>query len=175
MVAPTPEELGRKREPFERAYRRFISSMATRTWVSSERIKRTDALTAKILERAKQPNSTISQNMVEFIQLRGFLVDMRYAESPEAEKVAKDKLMDFIEQSHDKELWLPFLEEVGFPSIVNCPHFPYAEYEAIPQVVWLAVFGGCLVIIGAVGISAMRFCKCRSNGFPVQPAQGYKQ
>ena len=77
----------------------------------------------KILERAKQPDSTISQNMVEFIQLRGFLVEIRYAENPDAEQAAFDKLVNFVENAKDKDLWLEFLDEIGFGSIVNYTNF----------------------------------------------------
>lgn len=54
---------------------------------------------------------------MEFIQIRGFLVDMRHAENRESEKAAFEKLMDFVEQAKDKELWIKFLDEVGLLSI----------------------------------------------------------
>ena len=127
MEAPTPFELRNKRIPFYDDYRKFFSSMETRTPETLARIKRTNELAAQILERAKEPNSTISQNMVEFIQLRGFLVDIRYAENPAAEKAAWEKLMDFVENARDKELWLKFLMTTGFHSIHNYDHFPFEK------------------------------------------------
>ena len=129
MEAPTPEELEKKRRPFYDAYGKFFVSMENRTPESLARIERTNELAAQILERAKQPDSTISQNMIEFIQLRGFLVDMRYAENPEAEKAGFEKLMDFVEKAKDKKLWISFLEEVGFWSIYHRTHFPYEKVE----------------------------------------------
>jgi len=123
------ETLGKKREPFYGAYCKFFSSMETRTPESLARIKRTNELAAKILERAKQPDSTISQNMVEFIKLRSFLVDMRYAENPQSEQAAFDKLVKFVENTKDKELWLKFLNEIGFWSIVNYTHFKPEKVE----------------------------------------------
>jgi hypothetical protein len=121
--ASTPHELWKKREPFGKAFSEFATSIETRTPESLARIRRTNELAAKILERAKQPGSTISQNMVEFIQLRSFLVDMRYAENLETEKVAFDNLIEFIENTNDKELWLKFLDEIALDSIVNYTHF----------------------------------------------------
>jgi hypothetical protein len=93
------------------------------------RIERTNELAAKILERAKQPDSTFSQNMVEFIQLRGFLVDMRYAENLEAEKMAFQKLIDFVDESQDKELWIDFLYDVGLGSIGHSDYFHLEKVE----------------------------------------------
>ena len=81
------------------------------------RIMRTNAYADQLIERSKQPDSTISQNMVEFIQLRGLLVDIRYAENEEAEETAFEKLVDFVDQSQDKEHWIDFMCEIGFNSI----------------------------------------------------------
>ena len=67
--------------------------------------------------------------MVEFIQLRGFLVDMRYAENPETEKAAFEKLMDFVKDAKDKELWIRFLDEIGFYSITHRTYFPFEKVE----------------------------------------------
>ena len=112
------------------AYQEFCSGMETRTPEAIARIERTNELAAKIIERSKEPDSTFSQNMVEFIQLRGYLVDMRYAENDESEEAAFQKLMDFIDVSQDKELWIDFLYDVGLGSIENHTHFPYAKvYE----------------------------------------------
>ena len=124
LEASTPEELRRKRESFQEAHRGFFASMETRTPEVLARIERTNELAENILERAKQPNSTISQNMVEFIQLRSFLVDMRYARNSESEKAAFDELIKFVENAKYKELWLKFVDEIGFGSIANNMHFP---------------------------------------------------
>jgi|GEM_PF-2230879 len=121
------ELVGKKRSPFDEAYSAFFASLQTRTPEVLARIKRTNELAAQILERAKQPGSTISQNMVEFIQLRGFLVDMRYAENSEMEEAAFVKLMDFVDQSQDKELWVSFFHETGLSSIWNFDHFPWQK------------------------------------------------
>jgi len=121
------EEAKEKRWPFYKAYGKFFKSFLSRTPESLTRIKRTNELAAKILERAKEPDSTFSQNMIEFIQLRGFLVDMRYAENLEAEEAAFVKMMDFIDQSQDKELWIDFMYDVGLESILNNEYFPYAK------------------------------------------------
>jgi hypothetical protein len=121
------EELWDKRRPLYEAQSVFFTSMITRTPESLARIKRTNELTAQILELAKQPDSTISQNMVEFIQLRSFLIDMRYAENPNAEQDAFNGLVKFVENAKDKELWLKFLDEIGFGSILYDTHFPLAK------------------------------------------------
>jgi len=123
------ELVWKRRESYAEAYEKFFASMETRTPELLLRIERTNELAAKILERAKEPESTISRNMVEFIQLRGFLVDMRYAENPKAEKAAFDKLLDFVENAQDKKLWVKFLYEIGFDSIVNHTHFPAAKVQ----------------------------------------------
>ena len=78
--------------------------MATLIPESLARIRKTNELAAKILERAKQPNSTISHNMVEFIQLQSFLVDIRYGRNSESEKAAFDGLVKFVENAKDKDL-----------------------------------------------------------------------
>ena len=129
MPNASPLELRRKREPLEEAYRAFFKSMETRTPESLARIKRTNDLASQIIERSKQPNSTISQNMVEFIQLRGFLVDMRYAENEQAEQAAFEKLMNFVDTAKDRELWIQFLDEIGLYSIMHQTHFPSRKVE----------------------------------------------
>lgn len=113
------KEISEKREPFYEEFEKFFQLMQTRTPEALARIKRTNELAAQIIEQSKQPDSTFSQNMVEFIQLRGLLVDMRYAESEEAEKAAFEKLMDFADASQDKELWKNFVYEIGLPSIMS--------------------------------------------------------
>ena len=110
-------------------YQKLLSDMETRTPALLARVKRTNELAEKILERAKQSNSTISQNMAEFIQLRGFLVDIRYAENHESEQAAFDKLVKFVGDAKDKELWIKFLDEAGFWSIVNYTHFKPENVE----------------------------------------------
>ena len=129
MPNATPLELDRKREPLFEVYQAFYKSMETRTPESLARIKRTNAMASQIIERSKQPGSTISQNMVEFIQLRGFLVDMRYAENEQAEQAAFEKLMDFVGTAKDKELWIRFLDEIGLYSIMHQTHFPSRKVE----------------------------------------------
>ena len=91
--------------------------------------KQANDLASQIIERSRQPDSTISQNMVEFIQLRGFLVDMRYAENERAEQAAFEKLLDFVDTARDKELWIRFLDEIGFYSIMHHTHFPSRKVE----------------------------------------------
>lgn len=129
MEAPTTFELGKKRELLMTDYNNFFCSMETRTPELLARINRTNELAAKIIERSKEPDSTISQNMIEFIQLRCLLVNMRYAENIEAEEAAFEKLMDFVDQSQDKELWAPFFYEVGLYSIMNHTYFPPEKVE----------------------------------------------
>jgi len=121
------EEAEEKRWPFVSEYGKFIKPFLSRTPEALARIKRTNELAARILERAKEPDSTFSQNMIEFIQLRGFLVDMCYAENPEAEEAAFVKMMDFIDQSQDKELWIDFMYDVGLESIEN----RYVSYKKV--------------------------------------------
>jgi hypothetical protein len=99
------------------AYQEFFKLFLSRTPEALARIDRTNELAAKIIERSKEPDSTFSQNMVEFIQLRGFLVDIRYAKNLEAEETAFVKMMDFVDQSQDKELWVDFIYDVGLGSI----------------------------------------------------------
>ena len=124
------EEAREKRFPFVDAYVEFIKPFSSRTPEVIVRIERTNELAAKIIERSKESDTTFSQNMVEFIQLRGYLVDMRYAENPESEEAAFQKLMDFVDASQDKELWIDFLYDVGLGSIENHAYFPYAKvYE----------------------------------------------
>ena len=121
------KESQEKREPFSEKMDEFYKSVETRTPELLARIDRTNELAAKIIERSKEPDSTFSQNMVEFIQLRGFLVDMRYAEDLEAEEIAFQKLMGFVDKSQDKELWIDFIYDVGLDSIVHHTYFPYAK------------------------------------------------
>jgi len=92
------------------------------------RIMRTNAYADQLLERSKQPDSTISQNMVEFIQLRGLLVDVRYAENEEAEETAFEKLVDFVDQSQGKEHWIDFMREIGFDSIEGSGFYEKITY-----------------------------------------------
>jgi len=37
------------------------------------------------------------------------------------------QLMDFVDQSQDKELWVPFFHENGLFSIRNNDHFPWKK------------------------------------------------
>ena len=122
------EEAGKKRNSSIFDFVKFYQSMKTRTPELLARIDRTNELAAKIIERSKEPDTTFSQNMVEFIQLRGFLVDMRYAENEEAEEAAFEKLIDFIEKANDKELWTDFMYDIGFESIMS-KHDSVAYWE----------------------------------------------
>ena len=78
------------------------------------------------------PDSEILTNMKELIQLRRLFVDMRYAENEEMEETAFRKLMDFIENAQDKELWRVFTYEVGFYGILNQTHFSGEKMVQIP-------------------------------------------
>ena len=130
MPYMTPLELGRKRSPLNAEYREFYKSMSTRTPELLARIDRTNELAAKIIERSKEADTTFSQNMVGFIQLRGFLVDMRYAENEDAEQKAFDALCTWVDTTADKELWVKLLNEVGLMSIMSYDHFPSKKVES---------------------------------------------
>jgi hypothetical protein len=120
-------------ENFELFYKKintFFTSMEHRTPELLSRIQRTNELASQLLERAKQPNSTISQNMAEFIQLRGLFVEIRYAENDAAEKAVFEKLIDFINMSHDKQLWVDFIYEIGLNSIYNDKYFPHEKVKS---------------------------------------------
>lgn len=122
-----PNELYEKRKPLNDAYHEFFTSMLTRTPEMEQRIKRTNELAAELL---KLPDEELSRNMKEFIQIRGFLVNMRYAENEEAEKKAFGKLMAFVEKSQDKALWVNFIYEVALENIQNSNHFPQNKVES---------------------------------------------
>ncbi|MDR1477368.1 MAG: hypothetical protein LBJ00_00320 [Planctomycetaceae bacterium] len=107
-------------------YEKFFISMRTRTPELLKRIKRTKELEAELL---KLPDSELSQNMKEFIQLRGHLVDIRFAENATEENKAFDNFVKFIDKSKDKELWIRFVIEIGFNSIVDHEYFPYKKAE----------------------------------------------
>lgn len=72
------------------------------------RIVRTNELAEKLL---KLPDSELSQNMKEFIQLRRFLVDMRFAESPDKEEKAFEELVSFVDKSKDKAIWISLVSD----------------------------------------------------------------
>jgi hypothetical protein len=79
-----------------------------------KRITRTNELAEKLL---KLPDSELSQNMKEFIQLRRFLVDMRFAESPDKEEKAFEELVLFVGKSKDKAIWISLLSDCVFGGI----------------------------------------------------------
>ncbi|MDR1480806.1 MAG: hypothetical protein LBJ00_17915, partial [Planctomycetaceae bacterium] len=110
----------------DREMRDFFALMRTRTPELLSRIKRTKELETKLL---KLPESELSQNMKELIQLRGHLVDIRFAENEMAENKAFDNFVKFIDKSKDKELWIRFVIEIGFNSIVDHEYFPYKKAE----------------------------------------------
>jgi len=107
----------------------YSSNVAAQISMTLGRSKQANDLASQIIEWSKQPDSTISQNMVEFIQLRGFLVDMRYAEDEQAEQAAFEKLMNFVDTAGDRELWTRFLDEIGLYSIMHQTHFPSRKVE----------------------------------------------
>ena len=126
VQANSPEEYQKKREPLYKKMLEFFKSMETRTPESLARIKRTNELASALL---KLPDSELSTNMKEFIQLRGFLVDMRYAENEEMEKAAFEKMCEFVAEAKDKELWTQLVTEIGFASIQHHEYFPYMKVE----------------------------------------------
>ncbi|MDR1479741.1 MAG: hypothetical protein LBJ00_12480, partial [Planctomycetaceae bacterium] len=119
-------KLHKDRQPFKKEYESFAFLLRTRTPELLARIKRTKELEAELL---KLPDSELSQNMKEFIQLRGHLVDIRFAENAAEENKAFDNFVTFIDKSKDKELWIRFVIEIGFNSIVDHEYFPYKKAE----------------------------------------------
>lgn len=120
------QERNTKRGPHYDGMRTFFTSLKTRTPEVEKRIKKTNELASELL---KLPDSELSTNMKEFIQLRGFLVDMRYAEDGDAEKAAFDGLCTWLESTHDKELWVKLLNEIGFDSIFHHEYFLWPKVE----------------------------------------------
>ncbi|MDR1477522.1 MAG: hypothetical protein LBJ00_01110 [Planctomycetaceae bacterium] len=92
-------------------YHRLYESIKTRTPEVDSRIKRTDELAVELL---KLPDSELSPNMKEFIQLRKFLVDIRYAENTAKEQQAFDNLVTFVNNSKDKNVWIPLVRDCVF-------------------------------------------------------------
>ena len=109
--------------------RDYRKRMFSRSEYSLERIRKSKELASQLIADSQSRDSTISQNMVEFIQLRGLLVEMRYAENEEMEKAAFEKLCEFVMASKDKELWTQFVTEIGFASIQHHEHFPYTKVD----------------------------------------------
>jgi hypothetical protein len=129
VVKPTlkdRESLSSLRQEFYVAFKEFVKSLRTRTPELLSRIKRTKELETELL---KLPDSELSQNMKEFIKLRGYLVDIRFAENETAENNAFDDLVKFVDKSKDKELWIQFVEEVAFDSIFDAEYFPYKKVQ----------------------------------------------
>jgi ribosomal protein S8 len=110
----------------EKENENFIALMRTRTPELLSRVKRTKELEAELL---KLPDSELSQNMKEFIKLRGYLVDIRFAENETAENNAFDDLVKFVDKSKDKELWIHFVDEVAFDSIFDTEYFPHKKVQ----------------------------------------------
>jgi hypothetical protein len=67
--------------------------------------------------------------MKEFIQLRGYLVDLRFAENEKDEENAFNKFVTFIEKSKDKKLWIRFVDEIALKSILDNEYFPHEKIE----------------------------------------------
>jgi hypothetical protein len=110
----------------EENYEKFFSSMRTRTPELLSRIKRTKELETELL---KLSDAELSQNMKEFIKLRGYLVDIRFAENVAEEEKAFNNFVTFIERSKDKELWIRFVVEIAFDSIIDNEHFPHEKVQ----------------------------------------------
>jgi ribosomal protein S8 len=107
-------------------YEKFFNSMRTRTPELLQRINRTKELEAELL---KLPDSELSRNMKEFIKLRGYLVDIRFAENDKEEKKAFNNFVTFIDKSKDKKLWIRFVDEIAFGSIADDKYFSYKKVE----------------------------------------------
>jgi hypothetical protein len=108
------------------ACRQFEKNLNFRSEFISQRIKRSKKLEAELLNL---PDSELSQNMKEFIKLRGHLVDIRFAENAVEEEKAFNNFVTFIEQSKDKELWIRFVVEIAFDSIIDNEHFPLEKVQ----------------------------------------------
>jgi ribosomal protein S8 len=109
------------------SYKEFIKSLRTRTPELLQRIKRTKELETELL---KLPDSELSQNMKEFIQLRGYLVDLRFAENEKDEEIVFNNFVTFIDKSKDKELWIKFVDEIALKSIFDNEYFPHEKVES---------------------------------------------
>jgi len=94
----------------------FVQKTLTRNDFTLQRIAKSKELEAEIVRLSQEPDTTISQSMKEFVQLRGFLVDMRYAENDET---AFEKLMDFVDGTQNETLWVKLLDEIVFHYIRN--------------------------------------------------------
>ena len=88
----------------------FFASMKARTPEAEQRIARTKELEVELLKRAEDDHATISPTMKEFIILRGFLVDLRYAENREAQQATFDKLLDWVATTQTPRLWTKYLK-----------------------------------------------------------------
>jgi ribosomal protein S8 len=108
-------------------FKQFVESLRTRTPELLQRIKRTKELETELL---KLPDSELSQNMKEFIQLRGYLVDLRFAENEKDEENTFNKFVTFIEKSKDKKLWIRFVDEIALKSILDNEYFSNEKVES---------------------------------------------
>jgi hypothetical protein len=104
----------------------FEKTATTRSEFVIKRINHTNELAAKLL---KLPDSELSQNMKEFIQLRGLLVDIRFAEDEKAEEIAFNELITFVNKAKDKKLWIKFVGEIAFDSILDYQYFPRKKID----------------------------------------------
>jgi hypothetical protein len=118
----SPYNHGREDEKFQK----FVESLRTRTPELLKRLKRTNELAAELL---KLPDSELSQNMKEFIQLRGLLVDIRFAEDEKAEENAFNELITFVNKAKDKKLWIKFVGEIAFDSLHDDKYFPRKKID----------------------------------------------
>jgi hypothetical protein len=104
----------------------FELSMRTRTPKLLYAIHRTNERAKWLL---KLPDSELSQNMKEFIQLRGLLVDIRFAEDEKAEEIAFNELITFVNKAKDKKLWIKFVGEIAFDSLHDDKYFPHKKID----------------------------------------------
>ena len=113
-----------ERKNRSREYRSFFADMETRTPELESRIARTKELEAEIVRRASDPDSTISLVTMEFVQLRGLLVDLRYAEDDTARDAAFDTMLAWLKTAEHQTLWVDLLDSTGLDSLQNQKYFP---------------------------------------------------
>jgi hypothetical protein len=119
-LPPVERELARSKH--EEEYKIFYYSMESLSSEIKERIRQTNQYADDLL---KLPDSELSPHMKEFIVLRGFLVELRYADENELSRdKVFDKIVNWIKTSKFKTTWVLVLKESGLPSIENVNHFP---------------------------------------------------
>ncbi|MDR1483572.1 MAG: hypothetical protein LBT09_01985 [Planctomycetaceae bacterium] len=122
VKANSKTELAKKRELVNNRYNDFYTSLESLTPEIKSRIKRTNEIAAELL---KQPDTSISPYMKEFIYLRGLLIDLRYADENDiVRNQAFEKLVTWLQTAKYKTLWILVLQKVGLKSITNNNHFP---------------------------------------------------